>query len=331
MKKFLVHARTSLKLILLIAIAALLITCILIYIFRPIYSVTLNGEFIGYSQNKSKLQERINDYMENGDDEENVAFVEIDSLPEYQMCLLKKGIVTNDEEIFNKVKEQGIKYYEYYAITLGETEKYYVSTYDQAKEVVNQLKSKKSNNIDELGMVKKYSTELKEFTSIKRAVSKLYEEKPVEKTVTYSYTSTDAMSGSKTVNTTRTKVPLGISLIRPISGTITSRFGYRRSGLHSGLDIAAPTGTSIKAAASGTVKIAGRSSTGYGLYVVVSHGNGIETYYAHCSALLVKAGQKVSQGQVIARVGSTGNSTGPHLHLEIRINGACQNPQNYLY
>ena len=90
---------------------------------------------------------------------------------EYQFS---RGVRISDEKA-NKIKEQGIKYYEYYAITLGETEKYYVSTYEQAKEVVNQLKEKKSNNIDELGMVKKYSTELQEFTSIKRAVSKLYE------------------------------------------------------------------------------------------------------------------------------------------------------------
>jgi len=65
--------------------------------------------------------------------------------------------------------------------------------------------------------------------------------------------------------------------------------------------------------------------------VVISHGKGVETYYAHCSALYVKAGQKVTQGQVIAAVGSTGRSTGPHLHLEIRVNGVAQNPLNYVY
>ena len=65
--------------------------------------------------------------------------------------------------------------------------------------------------------------------------------------------------------------------------------------------------------------------------IIISHGNGVQTVYAHCSQLIAKKGQKVSQGQVIGKVGSTGNSTGPHLHLEIRVNGVLQNPQNYLY
>lgn len=65
--------------------------------------------------------------------------------------------------------------------------------------------------------------------------------------------------------------------------------------------------------------------------IVVSHGNGVQTYYCHCSKLYAKAGQQVSQGQSIAAVGSTGNSTGPHLHLEVRVNGVAYNPQNYVY
>ena len=69
----------------------------------------------------------------------------------------------------------------------------------------------------------------------------------------------------------------------------------------------------------------------YGYLTVINHGNGIETYYGHCSKLYVTAGQQVNQGDVIAAVGNTGNSTGPHLHLEIRLNGVAYNPQNYLY
>ena len=123
---------------------------------------------------------------------------------------------------------------------------------------------------------------------------------------------------------------IGIALSRPISGTITSRFGRRSSGIHKGLDIATSSGTPIGAAAGGTVTFSGWSG-GYGNFIIIDHGNGIQTAYAHCSALYVSAGQYVNQGQSIAAVGSTGNSTGPHLHLEIRINGVCQNPQNYLY
>lgn len=328
LKNLVVKARTSIRLLVLLIIATLAIVCIFLFIYRPIYTVTLNGEFIGYSENKTKLQNRINEYMENGN-EENVAFVQIEDLPKYEMSLLKKDKQTNDEEIFEVVKNTGTVYYEYYAITLGEEEKNYVATYDNAKSVIDKLKQKGSSNINKLGMTKKYSTEIVNFTETDKAVEELYV-KPVVVSKT-TYASTGTSTPYKSVNTTSKRVDLGISLIKPISGTITSRFGYRRTGLHTGLDIAAPTGTKIKAAAAGTVKYSGTSSTGYGKYIVITHANGIETYYCHCSALYVTTGQSISQGQVIAAVGSTGNSTGPHLHLEVRVNGACQNPQNYLY
>ena len=73
------------------------------------------------------------------------------------------------------------------------------------------------------------------------------------------------------------------------------------------------------------------SYTSYGEYIIITHGNGVQTLYGHCSELCVSQGQYVSQGQVIAKVGSTGNSTGPHLHFEVRVNGTLYNPQNYVY
>ena len=119
----------------------------------------------------------------------------------------------------------------------------------------------------------------------------------------------------------------------PVQGRITSRFAAIenvRSGAHTGLDIAAPNGTPILAVTDGVVTHASPMGT-YGNLVIVSHGNGVETYYAHCSKILVSVGQQVSSGDKIALVGSTGNSTGPHLHLEVRINGQPVNPQKYLY
>ena len=123
-----------------------------------------------------------------------------------------------------------------------------------------------------------------------------------------------------------------ISFQKPIRGTVTSRFGSRWGSNHKGIDIGAAKGTKIKASAGGTVVTSSYGyNGGYGNYVVISHGNGIETAYGHCSELYVKVGQKVSQGDVIAAVGNTGRSYGNHLHLEIRVNGVAQNPQNYLY
>ena len=93
--------------------------------------------------------------------------------------------------------------------------------------------------------------------------------------------------------------------------------------------MAVSTGTPVYAAASGTVTFAGYKGS-YGYLVIIDHGNGYQTYYAHCSALYVSAGQSVAQGQNISAVGSTGNSTGPHLHFEIRYNGSTLNPQSYI-
>ena len=176
-------------------------------------------------------------------------------------------------------------------------------------------------NKDNISYLLKYETELKTFTGTEEAVASLYVETP-------KVTKNTSINTKKTVDYKNT--PLGIALIKPINGTITSRFGSRSRGLHTGLDIANSTGTPIKAAATGVVTYAGYKGS-YGYLVVVSHGNGVETYYAHCSRLYVSAGDSVSQGTVIAAVGSTGNSTGPHLHLEVRVNGVAKNPQNYLY
>ena len=321
-KKTIVHLRTWTKFTILITLAAFLMVGAITYIYKPTYSVTLNGEFIGYSENKSKLQQRINEYIEKGNGN-NIAFVEINELPEYKLCFLKRDVAFNDDEIYNKVIEQGKPYYKYYAISVDEEEKAYVSTFEEAEEIVNELKEKNSNNKDKLSIVEKYETELEEFTDVETCVADLY----VKKVVVKSYAV--AATG---VNTSSQKVNLGISLIRPVSGTVTSRFGARWGRSHKGLDIGAPKGTPIKAAASGTVTVAQYGySGGYGNYVMISHGNGIQTLYGHCNSLNVSVGQSVSQGQVIAYVGNTGNSYGNHLHLEIRVNGVAQNPQNYLY
>jgi len=119
-------------------------------------------------------------------------------------------------------------------------------------------------------------------------------------------------------------------------GMITSEFGYRKDPFtgqtkgHSGLDLGAGKGTPIRAALPGTVYVVRYSSSGYGYHVMVDHGGGFVTLYAHCSKILVTEGHTVDAGTVIAEVGSTGRSTGNHLHFEVRINGEKQNPRSYL-
>ena len=324
-RKFAMFFRTTVKIIILTILSAFLIIGAVAFFYKPTYSVSLNGEIIGYTENKTELQNKINQYME-GNSEEGIAFRQINSVPEYTLCLLKKNITPNDDEIYAKVTENGTQYYKYYAITDDKKEKVYVSTFKEAEDVIAQLKKKNSANKKDLGIVEKYDTKTKEFTSVEKCVSKLYEAPKV------TYVASSVYSGNVS-GTSNAKVDIGITLIRPVSGVITSRFGSFesiRSFGHRGLDIAAATGTPIKAAASGTVTVAGWNNS-YGYMVKISHGNGVETVYGHCSKLLVSKGQTVTQGQVIAKVGSTGDSTGPHLHLEVRVNGTLYNPQNYVY
>jgi murein DD-endopeptidase MepM/ murein hydrolase activator NlpD len=122
----------------------------------------------------------------------------------------------------------------------------------------------------------------------------------------------------------------GSGYIWPVEGEITSLFGLRSRGDHSGLDLAADSGTPIVAAANGYVSESDWKNDAYGYAVMLDHGDGFQTVYGHCSQLLVKAGDVVRQGDAIALIGSTGNSTGPHLHFEIRIGGVCVDPLDYL-
>lgn len=117
--------------------------------------------------------------------------------------------------------------------------------------------------------------------------------------------------------------------IWPTSGYVSSEYGRRWGRQHRGIDIANSRGTAIYAACSGTVTFAGWKNS-YGYVIVINHGNGYETWYAHNSSLAVSAGDSVKQGQYIAAMGSTGNSTGPHCHFEIHENGTIVNPRKYL-
>ena len=121
----------------------------------------------------------------------------------------------------------------------------------------------------------------------------------------------------------------------PCSGRISSRFGYRNTGIagastyHKGIDIGNSYGTPILAADGGTVTYAGWMS-GYGYLIIIDHGNGYETYYGHNSSLVASVGEKVYKGQQVARMGSTGISSGNHCHFGVKKNGTFVNPLNYL-
>lgn len=194
----------------------------------------------------------------------------------------------------------------------------------QKREVLGNMGKKESNINEEITDLESYNKELQQ------EIDKLFEE--LNNGGTSSNNGSSSNSGS-----TNNGGSVGVTsrYIRPTSGVVTSSYGPRihpikgQVGFHTGVDIGAGYGTPIKAAASGTVVVAGWVS-GYGKTVIIDHGNGEQTLYGHTSSYNVSAGQTVKQGEVIAHVGSTGNSTGPHLHWEIRKNGQHVSPMAYV-
>ena len=146
--------------------------------------------------------------------------------------------------------------------------------------------------------------------------------------VTQSTSSGGASSGGASAS-----VSSSARFMHPLNGrgTISSTYGSRWGTFHYGLDFAAPAGTPIYASAGGKVIYSGYNNGGYGKLIIIDHGNGYQTYYAHCSSLYVNVGESVSQGQNIAGVGTTGNSTGNHLHFEVRVGGTPVNPYGYVF
>ena len=326
-RKALVAVRASVKFITIFIIAALLIIGMVIFLYKPIYEVYIDGEFVGYSEDKQKLQARINTYLDKGEEgQEHVAFAQVESMPTYELCLLKKDIVTNDEEIYDRIIETGTVYYKYYAIAINNEEQLYVSSFQEAESAVNELKQKNSSNANSLSIIEKYSVELGELKQTEEAIATLYQQKKVSGKVTISSKNT-----SKPTAGSGTGPNIGINFRYPVaSPRISSRYGRRWGRLHGGLDFALPVGNNIYASASGTVTYSGWNSGGYGYLVIISHGNGVQTYYGHNSSLNCSVGQTVSAGDIIAKSGNTGRSTGPHCHFEIRVNGVTYNPEIYL-
>ena len=312
--------KRTIKLFKIIAIALAIIIAIMFIKFRPAYSVSLNGEDIGYVGDEEKFKNEVNENILTPS-ESNVAFVELDNV-EYTFSLVSRNEI-NEDEVMLALEQSAQNVYRVYEVAdlNNEETKVYVNTMEEAEEIVSTLKEQYSEIEPDLVINQIYLDNVDEVNeeTIKLAKQELtdsLQEELEEK----------QEIDSRTVN--------GIYLaVIPVTGRITSRFGAVesiRDHTHKGIDIAATRGTPILAAASGTVTFAGWSS-GYGYLVKIDHGSGVETYYGHCSKLYVSAGSTVEAGDKIAAVGSTGNSTGNHLHFEIRLNGEQVNPQKYVY
>lgn len=302
------------------------IIAIILIKYKPIYQVSISGEQLGYVQNKEAFEESL---KENAIVEgKNVDNVVLKTNPEYELKLVDRTLDTNEEELVSEIKEDVVVTYKYYEIAVANQTVETVNTKEEAEELVEQLKENELDNVD-LSIIEKYTEEAETIDTTSLEVAKSTIEEKVEQKA-------EEVQKQKEEQERLDKMPSinGIKLaVQPVSGVITSRYGVSsrlRKSTHTGLDIAASTGTPIKVIADGTVTCASYQGS-YGKLVKIDHGNGLETWYGHTSKMYVSVGQKVTAGDVIAAVGSTGNSTGPHLHLEIRINGEHVNPQNYLY
>ena len=229
---------------------------------------------------------------------------------------MNKSQDENEDEVIIALQNELEITYKYYEIASNNEVLENVKDEETAEKLVNEIKEL-SNNEVELTINEKTTKALEEIQIDDLEVAK---ENTVEKLNIDTTESIADINGIKVATL-------------PVTGTISSRYGVSskiRVSTHTGLDIAATTGTPIKVVADGTITFAAYSGS-YGYLVKVDHGNGVETWYGHTSKMLVKEGQAVKAGDTIALVGSTGNSTGPHLHFEVRINGEHVNPQKYLY
>ena len=282
------------------------------------YAVIYQGNIIGYASEKSIIENTINNDILSTDDE-SIAFVALDNV-EYNKQLVSIDDI-NNENIIALLKQSAKNIYNVYEISGVEgTESIFVNSKSEAEELVNEYKEKYAELEPDLKISTLYLEEKVSDETIQEAKNKINEE-------------LDQKLEEKKEIEKRTVNGIYLACLPVEGGTISSRYGSIesvRNHAHGGLDVAAREGTTIKAAASGTVKFAGVNG-GYGNLVIIDHGNGVETYYGHCSALYVNEGQYVEAGEKIAAVGSTGSATGSHLHFEVRINGVTTNPQKYLY
>lgn len=304
------------------AVALGLIIAMILLKYKPIYKVILSGEEIGYVDSETNLKDRIQQEII-GMQGKNIDFVSLDRMPNYEFKLVNRSKETNEEEIIIALKENAKIMYKYYAINLNKETIGLVDNIEEAEQAISQIKEQHKDDAIELDLsvIENYTENIEEINMETVQVAQAQIEEKVAALVDRK---------QKSIYPNINGVLLAVT---PVSGTITSRFGVSssiRSGAHTGTDIAAPTGTPIKAVSSGTVTFSAKSGS-YGNLIKITHENGVETWYGHCSKLYTTVGQRVEAGDIIAAVGSTGNSTGPHLHLEIRVNGTAINPQNYLY
>lgn len=328
----------SVKIIVAMLVGSSLMMALLLASYKPVYKVTLNGEEIGYASSKSNIQENIDEYLQIGDGAENVGYVLMENKPSYSLKLAKKDIQTEDEDILIKLKDTCSVFYRVYAVEVNGEQVCLADNMELAQQVVDKVMEKQEDYTKQatVRVAEKYEQEYEAMAEEELDVMVASIIKPIK-------AENDAVVRKQTLYAASKTVPQEVldsllestkelNFIKPVNGgVITSRYGWRRNGkeYHTGLDYGIAMGTPIYAAEDGVVTCA-QWSGNYGYLVKIQHAGNYETRYAHCSKFAVSVGTEVKKGDVIAYIGSTGRSTGPHVHLEIRYEGKHLNPEDFL-
>lgn len=319
------------RIVLTALISIIAILAIILATYKPVYSVLVDGEFVGYVDSKTKLQQGLEEYLQQGDSE-RVGYIILNTKPTYEFNIVKKDIVTKDEEILETIKASCDVYFRLYAINVNDEEVGVVESLLDAQQIVDKVNNAQKNYTKKANVMisEKYEKEYEAIQDLELAANDIIEplkkknEELVKKVQTYAAKTVVPQEILDALKQSTADLTFGLPLS---SYVVTSRYGWRRSGYHTGCDYAAPLGTPISAVEDGIVTCAEWKGN-YGYLVKIQHSGGFETYYAHCSRFACNVGDQVKKGDIIAYVGSTGNSTGPHCHLEIRYDGQTIDPQS---
>ncbi len=313
--------------LLVLMFSAVLVTVLNTY--KPTLKVTLNDKFIGYFSNEEEFEEVYNTLVLEKEQIDPNVKVYLDAEPAFTTCYIRDTLISS-QNVYTSLRAEVKTEYTIYNVAINGEKKMTFNSQDDANKYVTNLKKEVPKVKSEVTVEKVPS--IGEMTSIELADNIVKDVVSRNKvvvvptvTIKRTATTTTANVSSATANVAAAQGGIWPTTARYIS----SPFGYRGNSIHTGMDIAGRSGDPIYAYKSGLVTFSGWSGA-YGNLVKVDHGNGVMTYYAHCSALLVSAGDTVEMGQTIAKEGTTGNSTGNHLHFEIRINGAPVNPYGYI-
>ncbi len=312
--------------LLVLIFAAVVITVLNKY--RPTYEVRIKDEFVGYFSDDEEFEDVYNTLIIDKMNVASDAKVYLEEEPVFEKCYIKDSLIAS-QDVYASLNGYIKTEYTIYKVKIDDEEKMTFQNKDDATYRIAELAEEVPDV--KTSIVEEKVSEIGDLTSGETATSivddVIEKNKPVEvPKVSYDYTSNTT---NKTVSVDVAAAAAAQGGVWPTTATyISSPFGYRWGSLHTGMDIAGRGGDPIYAYKSGLVTFSGWGGA-YGYMLKVDHGNGVATWYAHCSALYVKAGDTVTMGQTIAAEGTTGNSTGNHLHFEIRINGVAVDPYPY--